>query len=72
MEISTASARRTYDFEKEIEKFRTVLNAQRIVLLELEAYSKNTAKVSDRDVKKGFVDCRDDGGVRRLVGHATS
>jgi len=55
------SARRTYEFEKEIEKFRTVLNDQRIVLLELDAYSKNTAKVSDRDIKKGFVDYADDG-----------
>jgi len=55
------SARRTYEFEKEIEKFRTVLNDQRIVLLELDAYSKNSAKVSDRDIKKGFVDYADDG-----------
>jgi hypothetical protein len=55
------SARRTYEFEKEIEKFRAVLNDQRIVLLELDAYSKNTAKVSDRDIKKRFVDYADDG-----------
>ncbi|WP_276368620.1 hypothetical protein [Chryseolinea sp. H1M3-3] len=55
------SARRTYEFEKDIEKFRTVLNDQRIVLLELDAYSKNAAKVSDRDLKKGFVDYADDG-----------
>ena len=55
------SARRTYEFEKEIEKFRTVLNDQRIVLLELDAYSKNSSKVSDRDIKKGFVDYADDG-----------
>lgn len=55
------SARRTYEFEKEIEKFRAVLNDQRIVLLELDAYSKNAAKVSDRDIKKRFVDYADDG-----------
>ena len=55
------SARRTFDFEKDIEKFRAVLNDQRIVLLELDAYSKNTSKVSDRDIKKGFVDYADDG-----------
>jgi hypothetical protein len=55
------SSRRSYEFEKEIEKFRTVLNDQRIVLLELDAYSKNTGKVSDRDIKKGFVDYADDG-----------
>jgi hypothetical protein len=55
------SARRTYDFEKDIEKFRAVLNDQRIVLLELDAYSKNANRVSDRDIKKGFVDYADDG-----------
>lgn len=55
------SARRTYEFEKDIEKFRAVLNDQRIVLLELDAYSKNVSKVSDRDIKKGFVDYADDG-----------
>jgi hypothetical protein len=54
------SARRTYEFEKDIEKFRTTLNDQRIVLLELDAYSKNSAKVSDRDIKKAFVDYADD------------
>jgi hypothetical protein len=54
------SARRTYEFEKDIEKLRGVLNDQRIVLLELDAYSKNTAKVSDRDIKKAFVDFGDD------------
>ena len=55
------SARRTYEFEKEIEKFRGVLNDQRIVLLELDAFSKNASKVSDRDIKKIFVDYADDG-----------
>ena len=53
------SARRTYEFEKDIEKFRAVLSDQRIVLLELDAYSKNTSKVSDRDLKKAFVDYAD-------------
>lgn len=55
------SARRTYEFEKDIEKFRTILNDQRIVLLELDAYTKNIAKVSDRDLKRTFVDYADDG-----------
>jgi hypothetical protein len=55
------SARRTYEFEKDIEKFRAVLNDQRIVLLELDAYSKNTSKISDRDIKRRFVDYADDG-----------
>jgi hypothetical protein len=52
---------RIYEFEKEIEKFRTVLNDQPIAVLELDAYSKNTAKVSDRDIKNGFVDYADNG-----------
>jgi len=55
------SARRTYDFEKDIEKLRAALNDQRIVLLELDAYAKNAAKVTDRDLKKAFVDYADDG-----------
>lgn len=49
-------ARRNTEFEKDIEKFRTILNDQRIVLLELDAYNKNAAKVEDRDIKKVFVD----------------
>jgi hypothetical protein len=48
--------RRNTEFEKDIEKFRTILNDQRIVLLELDAYAKNAARVSDRDIKKVFVD----------------
>lgn len=55
------SARRTYDFEKDIEKLRAALNDQRIVLLELDAHAKNAAKVTDRDLKKAFVDYADDG-----------
>jgi hypothetical protein len=48
--------RRSSEFEKDIEKFRTVLNDQRIVLLELDAYAKNAAKISGKDIKKVFVD----------------
>lgn len=54
------SSRRTYEFEKDIEKFRAALNDQRIVLLELDAYSKNAGKVDNKDIKKGFVDFADD------------
>jgi hypothetical protein len=49
-------ARRNPEFEKDIEKFRTILNDQRIVLLELDAYSKNATKVDDKEIKKVFVD----------------
>lgn len=49
------ATRRGGEFEKDIEKFRTALNDQRIVLLELDAYSKNRL-VDDKDIKKVFVD----------------
>jgi hypothetical protein len=48
--------RRNADFDKDIEKFRNVLNDQRIVLLELDAYAKNAARIEDKDIKKVFVD----------------
>jgi len=48
-------ARRGSEFEKDIEKFRAALNDQRIVLLELDAYSKNS-RVEDKDIKRIFVD----------------
>lgn len=48
--------RRNAEFEKDIEKFRNVLNDQRIVLLELDAYAKNVSKIEDKDIKKVFVD----------------
>ncbi len=49
-------SRRSADFDKDIEKLRAVLNDQRIVLLELDAYSKNTERIDDRDIKKVFLD----------------
>ncbi|MEO5975953.1 MAG: hypothetical protein ABIS36_09900 [Chryseolinea sp.] len=52
-------SRRGAEFEKDIEKFRAALSDQRIVLLELDAYSKN-AKVDDRDIKRAFVDYVDE------------
>lgn len=50
------SARRTPEFEKDIDKLRVVMNDQRLVLLELEAYQKNQPAYSDRDLKKAFID----------------
>ncbi|MGC3945830.1 MAG: hypothetical protein QM762_15125 [Chryseolinea sp.] len=49
------ASRRSPEFEKDIEKFRTTLADQRIVLLELDAYSRNL-RIDDRDIKKVFVD----------------
>jgi hypothetical protein len=54
------SARRNPEFDKDIEKLRAVLNDQRIVLLELDAYNKNAAKIDDKDIKKVFVDYSDE------------
>ncbi len=50
------SARRSSDFDKDIEKLRTTIHDQRIVLLELEAYRKNAEAVTDKQIKKIFVD----------------
>ena len=50
------SARRQPEFDKEIEKLRTAINDQRIVLLELDAYRKGPPKVEDKDLKKIFPD----------------
>jgi len=47
--------RRNTEFEKDIEKFRTTLSDQRIILLELDAFTRNP-KVDDKDIKKVFVD----------------
>lgn len=49
-------ARRNPEFDKDIEKLRVVLNDQRIVLLELDAYSRNVARIDDQDLKKTFLD----------------
>lgn len=53
---SLKSARRSAEFDKDIEKLRTILNDQRIVLLELDAYAKNAPKYDDKDIKKTFLD----------------
>lgn len=49
-------SRRSADFDKDIEKLRVALNDQRIVLLELDAYNRNAARIDDKDIKKVFVD----------------
>lgn len=53
---SLKSARRTQEFEKDIDKLRTVMNDQKLVLLELDAYSRPKAKIDNRDLKKVFID----------------
>ena len=55
---SLKSARRQPEFEKDIEKLRSALTDQKLVLLELDAYSRNNdpSRVSDRDIKRTFLD----------------
>jgi hypothetical protein len=53
---SLKSARRTQEFEKDIDKLRTAMNDQKLVLLELDAYSRPRAKIENKDIKKIFID----------------
>ncbi len=53
---SLKAPRRTLDFEKDIDKLRTAMNDQRLVLLELDAYKKGRANVDDKEIKKVFID----------------
>ena len=53
-------SRRNSEFDKDIEKLRATLNDQRIVLLELDAYSKNGNRVEDKEIKKVFLDYSDE------------
>lgn len=50
------SSRRSVEFDKDIDKLRSTINDQRIVLLELDAYRKNPPKIDDKDIKKTFPD----------------
>lgn len=50
------SSRRNAEFDKDIEKLRAALSDQRIVLLELDSYSRNASKMDDRELKRQFVD----------------
>ena len=55
---SLKSARRQPEFEKDIEKLRSALTDQKLVLLELDAYTRDNdpSRVSDRDIKRTFLD----------------
>lgn len=52
------SSRRNPEFEKDIDKLRASMNDQKLVLLELDAYSRttNASKVSDQQLKDTFLD----------------
>jgi hypothetical protein len=53
---SLKSARRSGDFEKDIDKLRSIINDQRIVLLEMDAYRKKSPVTNGKDIKKTFPD----------------
>lgn len=55
---SLKSARRNQEFEKDIDKFRAVMNDQKLVLLELDAQIRNAnaLKATNKDIKKVFID----------------
>src|SRR5690606_19170977 len=50
------SARRSTEFEKDIDKFRAAMNDQKLVLLELDAYIKNKSHIDNKAIKKVFID----------------
>jgi hypothetical protein len=50
------SARRNTEFEKDIDKLRNAMSDQRIVLLELDAYTRNRSKMENKEIKKIFID----------------
>lgn len=56
------SDRRKAEFDKEIDKLRTVMNDQKLVLLELDAYSKaaNQSRITNKDIKRVFLDFADE------------
>lgn len=55
-------SRRSDDIETDIDKFRATMNDQKLVLLELSAYTRNDApsRVSNKAIKKTFLDFSED------------
>jgi hypothetical protein len=53
---SLKSARRLPEFEKDIDKLRSAINDQRIVLLEMDAYKKKPPVADSKEIKKTFPD----------------
>lgn len=54
------SARRNSEFEKDIDKLRTAMNDQKLVLLEIDAYQKGSSKTDADAVRKVFIDFSDE------------
>lgn len=50
------SSRRHAEFEKDIDKLRTAMNDQKLVLLEIDAYENSPKKADNETIKKTFID----------------
>lgn len=50
------SMRRNAEFEKDIDKLRTAMNDQKLVLLEIDAYQKGPSRMDSNAIKKTFID----------------
>lgn len=50
------STRRNSEFEKDIDKLRTAMNDQKLVLLEIDAFQKNQPKADTKALRKVFID----------------
>ncbi len=50
------STRRNSEFEKDIDKLRTAMNDQKLVLLEIDAFEEKPRKVDNEKIKKTFID----------------
>jgi hypothetical protein len=55
---SLKSTRRGQEFEKDIDKLRSTIQDQKLILLEIDAYSKSGSapKISVKDIKRTFID----------------
>ncbi len=50
------SSRRSTEFEKDIDKLRTAMNDQKLVLLEIDAFQKSQPRASTEALRKVFID----------------
>ncbi len=50
------SSRRNADFEKDIDKLRTAMNDQKLVLLEIDAFQKNQPRADTQALRRVFID----------------
>ena len=68
------SSRRSPEFEKEIDKFRIIMNDQKLVLLQLDAERKNIsrARISNKEIKNVFLDFSEEYKATNFCGVSNS